>query len=363
MLELQRFIKENPNWESILVEKPYNLIISRKGNLILFRYNQIASDFSLEIVKEARGIILEDETFNVVCYPLYKFFNYGETNAAVLDWQNGVSCQEKVDGSLIKVFFYDGEWRVATNGTIDARDADLDNPYYKNFRELFNAAAERVGLNLEELCLDYTYVFELYGPFNRIVVPYNEIGLKHLSTRRVDNLEEVELDIGIPKPLTYTYQTLDDCIEAAKGFDFTQEGFVIVDHNYNRLKCKSPQYVAAHRMLNNGNLNIERAIDLIRTNEIEEFLNYFPNYKEFVNNIKNNLESLRSSLNETKKLALFTKKLCSSRAEYAKLVQPSNKTFTSSFWFAVYDNPELTSKDWLDKMTTKKLAQFYSNYF
>ena len=40
------------------------------------------------------------------------------------NWIGGMAFlgQEKVDGSLIKVFYYDGEWRVATNGTIDARD-------------------------------------------------------------------------------------------------------------------------------------------------------------------------------------------------------------------------------------------------
>lgn len=363
MLELQKFIKENRNWEELLAAPPYNLNISHKDSLVLFKYNQIASNFSLEVVKEARGTILEDGTFNVICYPLYKFFNYGETNAAQLDWKNGVSCQEKVDGSLIKVFYYDGEWRVATNGTIDARDADLDCIGYKNFRELFDAAAQRVGLDLNELCLDYTYVFELYGPFNRIVVPYEKIGLKHLSTRRVDTLEEVELDIGIPKPLTYKYQTLGECIEAAKKFDFTKEGFVIVDHNYNRLKCKSPAYVAAHRTLNNGNLNLERAIELIRTNEIEEFLNYFPVYKDFVEEVKDKLEHLKQSLSHVRVHFAEVVSKCCSRAKYAQEGKTVYKGFLLPFWFALYDNPTLDEEEWLNKMNTKKLAKFYLDFY
>ena len=56
-LELIDIIKNNKNWEEILTSKPYSLKIKRDNGYILFKYDQISSDFSLRAVREARGII------------------------------------------------------------------------------------------------------------------------------------------------------------------------------------------------------------------------------------------------------------------------------------------------------------------
>ena len=63
MLKLVEFIKNNADWEAKLQDKPYCITIKRKDNFIIFNYNQIESDFYNPIVKECRGIILEDVTF------------------------------------------------------------------------------------------------------------------------------------------------------------------------------------------------------------------------------------------------------------------------------------------------------------
>ena len=75
MIKIINFIREHDNWEELLSSPPYSLSIKRKDTRILFKYSQIDSDFSLEIVREARGLILEDKTWNVVCYPFKKFYN------------------------------------------------------------------------------------------------------------------------------------------------------------------------------------------------------------------------------------------------------------------------------------------------
>jgi hypothetical protein len=62
-LEIVKFLKEHPtDWKQILTSDPYNLDIKEKGNLVLFIYSQINSDFNLPIVNECRGLILEKET-------------------------------------------------------------------------------------------------------------------------------------------------------------------------------------------------------------------------------------------------------------------------------------------------------------
>ena len=122
-LEIVDFIKNNPDWETKLQEKPYCITISRDKmfglNLIMFKYNQIDSDFNVELVCEARGLILNEDTLEPVTVPFFKFGNAGEGWVKDIDWKTA-SVQEKIDGSLIKVVRIGNNLLISTNGTIDA---------------------------------------------------------------------------------------------------------------------------------------------------------------------------------------------------------------------------------------------------
>ena len=103
-LELRDFILSHDNWEQLLSEPPYSLKIHRSNGLILFKYNQLSSDFNLEIVREARGIIFKEDTWECVCHAFNKFGNYLESYVPDIDW-NHCRASEKIDGSLIKLFY------------------------------------------------------------------------------------------------------------------------------------------------------------------------------------------------------------------------------------------------------------------
>jgi len=78
-----------------------------------------------------------------VAYPFNKFFNFGEEYADNIDWESA-HVLEKVDGSLIKVYFHNGAWCVGTNNTIDANDAELSAPPYETFMDC---------LTLRQMCV------------------------------------------------------------------------------------------------------------------------------------------------------------------------------------------------------------------
>ena len=67
------------------------------------------------------------------------------------------------------------------------------------------------------------------------------------------------------------------------GYD--EEGFVVVDSHWKRVKIKSPAYIAAHYLRNNGVNSKARILEIIEKNEQEEFLTYFPEYKEYFDEI------------------------------------------------------------------------------
>ena len=184
-LKLIEFIKDHNNWEELLQQEPYCLKIKRDNNYIIFNYNQIMSDFSNSIVKEARGIILEDKTYRVVCFPFMKFFNVQEPNASQIDWESA-RVQEKIDGSLMKVWFHNGTWHLSTNGQIDAADSDSSCSAFPTFKALFLEALKKYGFTWESftntLDTNYTYMFELTSPYNRVVIEYFEFSLHFLVT-------------------------------------------------------------------------------------------------------------------------------------------------------------------------------------
>lgn len=358
MLNLQKFIFEHDNWRKLLAAKPYCIKIVEDGNLVLFKYSQTGSDFFNPIVRECRGIILEKDTWRVVAYPFKKFFNFGEEYADKIDWESAV-VETKEDGSLIKVYFYDGEWRVGTNGTIFAENAKLDSGPYKNFRQLFDAAAEKYGLDFSRLNRYYTYNFELCSPFNQIVCPQSEMRLIHIGTRNNRTFQEVETDIGIPHPQRYALSSLEDCIAMAKTFDFTKEGFVVKDKNYNRIKVKSEDYVRVHRLANNGSMTKERAIELIRANELDEFFTYFPQYREYIERIKVEMHTLSLIANDVIAAARLMKEHSLSRADFAARVSGLS-SLGKAVAFLAYDEKIESGDQYIASLTTKKLAKLIS---
>lgn len=359
MLNIVKFIIEHPHdWEALLTSPPYSLSIKRKDTRILFKYSQIESDFSLDIVKEARGLILEDKTWKVICYPFNKFFNFGEEYADNIDWESAV-VETKEDGSLIKIYFYNDEWKIATNGTIDAEDAELQSGPYKNFRQLFDAAAEKCHFDFSKLNRYFTYCCEICSEFNIIICPQSEMRLIHIGTRNNRTFQEVEADIGIPHPQRYALSSLEDCIAMAKTFDFTKEGFVVKDKNYNRIKVKSEDYVRVHRLANNGSMTEERAIELIRANELDEFFTYFPHYKEYIGRIKAKIAALSYTIDKDISRARVIKENSSSRKDFAVWVAGLS-SLEKAIAFLVYDEKIDSGDQYIASLTTKKLAKLIS---
>ena len=359
MLEIQKFLKEHPdNYKELLSEKPYAIKVTEdeKLGLSLFKYNQIDSDFNIPMVRECRGIILETSTWNIVCHPFHKFGNYGESYVPEIDW-NSASVMSKIDGSLIKVYYWKGEWKIATNGTIDAFKCELPFPTdeLKTFGEMVLKAFHKYGwYDFRNLDPVNTYLFEVVSPLNRVVVPYPEIDIYYLSTKNNLTGEET-LDIDfLPKPKVYNLNSLDDCIEAAEKMPYSEEGYVVVDKYLNRLKIKSPAYVAVHRLRGESVPTPKRILDIIRMGEEKEFLNYFPEYKEEFDKIKIkyeqylmkcivSIEQMKEQTFENRKeAAMWIKKSC----------------INTAICFSFLDGKIKNAKEGIDLIPTDKLVSY-----
>ena len=364
-LELRDFILSHDNWEKLLSEPPYSLKIHRDNGLILFRYNQLSADFNLEIVREARGIIFKEDTWECVCHAFNKFGNYLESYVPDINWDN-CRASEKIDGSLIKLYWCYGKWNIATNGIINARDSELDSLRYQTYEDLFLAALENLGYSLETLGTlhlnsKYTYMFELVSPYNQVVIPYDDFGIYYLGQRDMETGREVYDPIkffgsGIYPPKNIKSFELKEFLQYVKGLPWTQEGFVVCDENFNRCKIKSDAYIRAAYLRNNNHVTTKRLIDIILANEVDEFLTYCQDYKQEVDDVRGCMICIETYANN--QVEVYKTKFGNlSRREYVENISRDVKQpFFKNFFFKNY-NYTLSWKEYTSNWSLNKWCQ------
>jgi len=288
-----------------------------------------------------------------------KFGNYGEGYCPEINWKTA-RVQEKKDGSLLKVWKYDGAWHISTNNTINAATAYVGESKSITFYGLFAMALGMSGVKSERQWLQSldpacTYMFELCCPENRVVVPHTDYKLYHIGTRHNLTLHELNVDIGLPKPKEYPLKSFEECLEAAKVLSFLHEGYVVVDGSWNRVKIKSPAYLVVFHLKNNGIITKERVIDLLRSGEHTEFLNYFPEYTEKVEKVQRHLNALEAGLSKT--CEVLTALNFETQKDFALHIKDDR---FSPFYFE-WRKSGITPKEWLDKKESWRLAGYLTD--
>ena len=305
-MHLQEFLRNN-NPEDLQKIGVYHRQHPKYPNLYQFTYDQIESDGhkTNPLVIESRGVILDrDNDWSVVARPFDRFFNLGESCAAKVDWDSS-RIQEKVDGSLCIVYYYDGNWQVATKGTPDA--SGNVNGYSFTFAELFWKVAKDQGvaqwLNERHWFKDTTFLFELTTMFNRVVVRHKESKLTLIGVRRIE--DGVEMLTGwhngdeVLNPVRdYHFKSQEEMLQFAKNLNGTEgEGFVVVDKNWNRVKVKGENYLALAHM--KDGFGPRRVLEIVRNAELEEFKKYldtFPEMQPLFDEVKGKFETFASEI-------------------------------------------------------------------
>lgn len=362
MLEIQKYLQNN-TLEQLETELgiKHNRH-SKYPNLVLLKYDQIKSPTYHPIVRECRGIILdEDDNWKVISYPFKRFYNYGQNNAEkAIDWATAV-VQEKADGSMLQLFNYRSEWLVATSGKADA--SGIVNGYDFTFEQLFWRIFDSLDYKLSIL-LDNnsTYIFELCSIYNKVVVEYKEPKLVLLGYRDLFTYGEASYNslITLAKCLNYevvkqyplnNLQQILFYLKTTKGNEL--EGLVVVDNNFNRIKIKSEEYVALHHIRSNTNTPIA-LLEVIRKGETEELLTYFKEFTKEINELDTKYKKLTRLINRVWAVKVYI----SDRKEFALSVKDY---YYSDCLFSLYLNKVNSVEDYLLNLDIKKLYQWIIN--
>lgn len=265
-------------------------------NLVHLCYDQIASarHNGHPIVRECRGVIVDVQTGDVVARPFDRFFNDGESHADPIDWASA-RVQDKLDGSLLVLWCYDQIWQVSTKGSPSASGSVGDNDL--TFSELFWRTWVEQDLDTTPLDPTWTYMFELTSPLNRVVVAYEGDRLTLIGAR--ENASGIEAPVLAFPALNPVRElplgTLADVVAAAgELYPLNFEGFVVVDRHFNRVKIKSPKYVALHHI--KDGFGVRRIIDLIKLGESNEVLTYFPEFRDLYDRVSQAMTAFVSGL-------------------------------------------------------------------
>lgn len=304
MLKLIKEIKEE-GLKTVI--NKYGLIVRYIDDKVLLKYHAINSIpyKYVDACREARGIILEMNTWKVYSFGFRRFFNLNEVEDHGFNWLS-FDVLKKKDGSLISLYWdwYNEMWQAATTGTIYG-DAQLDDNGI-TFRELF---WNTIDIDTTKLNKDYVYNFELCTPFNQVVVYHSDAHVSLLSVKdrtQIDNgcfgelsrseVESIADLIGVDVVEKYSFTSKEDLIDFVHSEDGSSfEGVVLVDDNFNRIKLKNLIYCELHH--NMTNINDVALFKILLTGEGDEVIANFPHLKDRLDELTNSFNTFLEVVN------------------------------------------------------------------
>ncbi len=286
-LLIQDYLRSGKTLEDLILEHGvYSKITNGK---IALSYDQLEAKNTDPIACECRGLVLEENTYNIVAFPLMRFWNDSQVDLIPkdFDWESA-KYLSKIDGTLAIVYSKNDKWYIGTRSRCEA-DVNIDSLDI-TFSGLFNMAVAAMGNNtikgmpsdyniqslmscFGEKAKDYTFCFEITSPYNRIVCKYDDIRLTLLMVR--NNITFLEEDpklwlndktdlFGLKTPEEFHFNNISHMVEFIRDSNPEDtEGLVVIDKNFNRIKVKSPQYCAFNKMRDSLSTSIKGCVEVI----------------------------------------------------------------------------------------------------
>lgn len=296
----------------------------------------------------SRGLILHDETFEIVARPFKKFFNHNEHPLPANVFKSKIEVTEKLDGSLgISYCDMEGEIHIATSGSFHSEQAVKANQIYnEKYRNRWNPNSS------------LTYLWEIIYPENRIVVDYgDEEELYLLGAVNIHTGEEISAK-RVPEWLwkkveIYNFKNLSQVLNA-KGRE-NKEGFIVYFKDADlRVKIKHEEYITLHRYATG--VNSVRVWEMLQSGSdfVKEMSHMPEEFIEYVETTKQKLENDFTGL-KIKVINSYNTFVSSlpeniSQAEFAQQVDVNVPTDYQSFFFTLKRNGNID-----DEKSVKKL--------
>jgi hypothetical protein len=375
---VQEFLKKH-SFSSLRATYGVNARPSADGSKWSLNYDQLSAKPGCPVADTCRGLVLRPATTVdslesivgdtvVMARPMDRFFNAGDSVAAKIDWTDpSIRVQEKLDGTLTILYFDSIKigWCVATRSVSQA-DVSFGDPPGSPLNEntfgqlFFYSVAQTIdeiwgGFPLKDffdgLNKNWTYIYELTTPLNRVVVKYNKYRVTLLAARDTATGEyvtdQVRYEQFLCRPSEWPLKSLSDLTAFVDAADPAKvEGAVVIDGNNNRVKVKSKAWVLASRAKDMITMSKRNALRAIIDGTITNVLPLLD--LEVVNYI----EGMQKSFN------IFCKEI-DADFKLLKTATPDRKAFAlavsaSGLWampfFNLYSGKYENTLDWLQEL-------------
>jgi len=322
--------------------------------LAILNYHQKDSPKTHPVVRECRGLIINTESNSLVARSFPRFFNWGEVadEMPLFNWDNSVAL-EKVDGSLVLFYQFDGSWRANTRGSY--ADGNMFNAWQAQYHKMPPDWTWTQGIlsalnikSLKELdsYLDpsLTYVCEFCSLWNKVVRSYTEPCVYLLTCYAGEE------EVG-PRPcplfrnvMSYSLRSAEEVTDYVNSQpEATWEGCVVKDDAHRRWKLKNKRYLSLHKMKGaNGDAlyNPKTLLPFILDGEDGEVLATYPEVTECFHHYKAKVDAAYTELeqiwNQYKDIV--------NQKDFALSIQ--GKTPFTGFLFSARKNKSLLREEW-----------------
>jgi RNA ligase len=352
--EFDRMVEDKLIFRQEHPEYPYSI----------YKYSQSATYSKTwnEVTLSSRGLIIHNETGEIIARPFDKFFNYNEDNVPKHLLVGDIHVTEKLDGSLgISFINPKGELEISTAGGFKSEQAiHATKIYNERYKGKWEPKEGR------------TYMWEIIYPENRIVVDYGDeddiylLGARDIATGKTVPVDEVHEWKWKRAETHKGFESMDKVVNSSERSN--AEGYIVHYVQTDvRVKYKHEEYVKVHRIATGLS---ERSIyDLLSTGgkqKLEDYKSQAPEeFETYINEVTFKLE--KQFHDEKNKIETIYNNLVSSlpsdidQKSFALAVQTKVSKNLSSHMFSLHDGRGVNEKKIWDSIKPVYERSFWSS--
>lgn len=258
MLEIQKYLINGGSLKEL--RQKYSIRYVPCAPLGLVSLNcQLMSPKDVPMINECRSLFLNPQDWSVAFKGMNNFFDInseeGQKVNKIFDWESA-RAYEKLDGAMICVYYHNDAWRIGSRFSPDggwlafgvgSQESNL------SWKELTIKTIEDMGINIDDyyksLDKNIFYSYEICTQDNQVGVIYQENFIKLIAAVNKTTLEEIDIEIidsVLPKAEFILVESEEEVLELTNNLEaHQQEGFVVCDKNFNRMKIYNSDYLKA----------------------------------------------------------------------------------------------------------------------
>ena len=159
---------------------------------------------------------------------------------------------------------------------------------------------------------------------------------------------------GIKAPKIYNLNSLKDVVDLVNAFGDDEEGCIVCDKNFNRIKVKGQAYLKAFFFRCQANISTKRIIEAMKTNTIDDWSSYSLEAKEKYNSVLNRLKCKAIEFEGAYEASMGHN--FSTQKEFALFVKEKYPQY-SGFIFTKQKQPDLNGFDYILSLSMSSILR------